>query len=236
MPSTPDLSRLPASFVVAIDGPAGSGKSTMARMLAETLGAVMIDTGAMYRAATALALEAGVDPHDEAATARVSEGMSVEFIPGPHGQRVMVNGADWTRRIREADVNAAVSHVAAHPVIRERMTELQRAMGRHGRVVMDGRDIGTHVFPGAAFKFFLVASDRTRAGRRHAELADAGMAADAGAVLNNIRERDRIDSSRAAAPLRRAPDAVEIDTSNMNVDEVLQRMLAFMVSGGACPA
>ncbi|MBI4829130.1 MAG: (d)CMP kinase [Nitrospinae bacterium] len=164
------------------------------------------------------------------------EGVRIEFIPGAQGQRVIVNGADWTRRVREADVNAAVSHVAAHPAVRERMVKLQRAMGTYGRVVMEGRDIGTHVFPGAAFKFFLVAGDRTRAGRRHAELADAGMAADEGAVLHNIRERDRIDSSRAAAPLRRAPDAVEIDTSNMNVDEVLQRMLAFMVSGGACPA
>ena len=234
--NTPDLSCLPASFIVAIDGPAGSGKSTLARLLSEHLGAVMIDTGAMYRAVTALALDAGADPHDQTAVARASEGMKLEFIPGEQGQRVIVNGRDWTRRVREADVNAAVSHVAAHPVIRERMVELQRAMGTHGRVVMEGRDIGTHVFPGATFKFFLTAGDHVRAGRRHAELTDAGMEADAGAVLTNIRDRDRIDSSRAAAPLRRAPDAVEIDTSNMNVDEVLQRMLALMVSGGAYPA
>ncbi|MBF0171178.1 MAG: (d)CMP kinase, partial [Nitrospinae bacterium] len=138
--------RLPdGPFVVAIDGPAGSGKSTLARKVAEAIDGVVIDTGAMYRAVTAALLDQGFDPADPHAAATVAEGLLLRFEPGEEGQRLMVNGEDWSKRIRLPRVAAAVSTVAAHPAVRARMVALQRDMGREGRVVMEGRDIGSNV-------------------------------------------------------------------------------------------
>lgn len=227
-----DLAALPENFVVSIDGPAGSGKSTMARLLAGAIGGVTIDTGAMYRAVTAAALERGVAPGDAAAVANVAASLRIEFERSAEGQKTIVDGADYTARIREPDVNAAVSVVAANPDVRRILVDLQREMGKTGRVVMEGRDIGSNVFPDAFFKFFIVAGDEVRAERRKKEMKEAGHGVSREEVLLNIRERDRIDSSRAAAPLIKPPGAREVDTSNLNIDEVLHTMINFMVSGG----
>lgn len=223
---------LPESFVVAIDGPAGSGKSTMAKLLAGAIGGVTIDTGAMYRAVTAVALERGVVPDNEAAVAEVAASLRIGFERSGEGQKTLVDGKDYTARIREPDVNGAVSTVAANPAVRRMMVDLQRGMGKSGRVVMEGRDIGSNVFPDAMFKFFIVAGDEVRAERRKKEMKEAGHGVSKEDVLRNIRERDRVDSSRAAAPLIKPHGAHEVDTSNLNIDEVLQTMIDFMVSGG----
>ncbi|MDH5678153.1 MAG: (d)CMP kinase [Nitrospinota bacterium] len=219
----------PSLLAVTIDGPAGSGKSTMARLLAKKLGAVMIDTGAMYRAVTARVIDNGVDPDDETAVARVAREIHLRFA-GEDSRQVLVDGEDESARIRQADVNALVSKISAYPQVRSELVGLQRKMAEGGPVVMEGRDTGSVVLPQARFKFFLVAGPDVRAERRRLEIAQAGENRDHKEVLEGITARDLQDSQRAVSPLVKPEGAVEIDTSQLDIDEVLERMLVLIVS------
>ncbi|RMH58416.1 MAG: (d)CMP kinase [Candidatus Hydrogenedentota bacterium] len=217
---------LPATApVVAIDGPAGSGKSTVARAVAEALGFLYVDTGAMYRAVTLKVLRDGRDPADEKDVEEALEGISI----GLERTNVFLNGADVSHEIRTGDVTRNVSAVSSHPKVREFLVKEQRrlAEGVEGSV-MEGRDIGTVVFPNARWKFYLDADPRERARRRQAELAAAGRRKELDWVLRDILERDRRDSEREVSPLRKASDAVEIDTSDLAVEEVVERIVRYV--------
>ena len=218
----------PGKFRIAIDGPAGAGKSTVARLVAERLGYVYVDTGAMYRALTLKALEQDVDLNGREALgelARRSE-VGLALSGDGSGQRVFLDGRDVTAEIRSPRVNQAVSLVARVPEVREAMVAMQRRMAGEGGVVMDGRDIGTVVLPDAEFKFFLTASLEERARRRAKDLAEQGYGGAVLAVQEEMAERDRLDSERAVSPLRRAEDAEVIDTTCLTAEEVVARILA----------
>jgi CMP/dCMP kinase len=204
--------------VIAIDGPAGSGKSTLAKLLAQQLGIACIDTGAMYRAIAYLALKDGVALDDAASLAALARSAHITFTPGGH---VLVRDEDVTEEIRRPSVSAAVSEVSAHAVVRELMLEQQRRIAVDQDVVMEGRDIGTVVFPDAALKVFLTARVDVRAERRRKELIAKGEHTTAQETQAAMEARDTYDSSRPVAPLRKADDAVEIDTSAMTIDQVL---------------
>lgn len=224
--------------VVAIDGPAGAGKSTVARAVAERLGFAYVDTGAMYRAVALKCLRQGVPLEDADRATRVAQGARIEFAPGRDGaQRVLLDGEDVTRAIREHEVSDAASVVSAHASVRRLMVERQRELGRAGGVVMEGRDIQTNVFPDAEVKIYLSASTEERARRRAQDLQDSGLAVPPMAeLLRSIEERDRRDSTRATAPLAPAPDAIVIDTDGMTVDEVVDaivRLVGERGKGGA---
>jgi cytidylate kinase len=207
--------------VIAIDGPVGAGKSTVARRVAEALGCVHIDSGAMYRA---LGWKSRCDLPSrglEALAARTD----VRIVPTAAGPRVLVDGTDVTGGLRTPAMDEAASLVSTCPAVRERMVALQRAMACAGGVVMDGRDIGTVVFPDADLKFFLDADLAVRADRRVQDLRRAGGAADPGAVREEVARRDARDSGREIAPLRPAADAIRIDSTALDADEVVRRML-----------
>jgi CMP/dCMP kinase len=211
--------------VIAIDGPAGAGKSTLAAHLARRFGLLNLESGAMYRALALLALETATPQDDEAALMRLTETASIVLQPRPNdSNRVLLDGKDVTARVREKDVSDAASRVSIHPRVRVWMVERQRAMGSGG-VVMEGRDIGTHVFPDADVKIFLDASDSVRGQRRFLQqsASSSGDAPTADAVLAAVRERDARDRGRAASPLEPAPDAVHLDTSQMTLNEVCRR-------------
>lgn len=208
-------------MIVAIDGPAGAGKSTVARAVADALGVGYLDTGAMYRALTLVALREGVPIDDGPALAEMAREHPVSLENGPAGVRVMMRGDDVTMAIREADVTAAVSEVAAHPEVRHEMVARQRQIMGHGDWVCDGRDIGSVVFPEAEVKVFLTASVDERARRRHAELTARGERVDLRAIRDDVARRDHADSSRAASPLVVADGAVVVDTTGMGIDEVV---------------
>jgi cytidylate kinase len=222
-------------LVIAIDGPVGAGKSTMARRLAQALGAVHIDSGAMYRAVGWKALAAGIDLTDHAALARLAEGTRIQVLPGDGGFRILVDGTEVTGSLRTPAVDQASSLVSTCPAVRERLVALQRAMAREGAVVMDGRDIGTVVFPDADLKFFLEADLTVRAARRWQEQAREGAAPDVAAVQEEVARRDTRDSSRPVAPLRPAPDAIRIDTSLRDPDAVLALLRAEVARHGKSP-
>jgi cytidylate kinase len=211
--------------VVAIDGPAGSGKSSVARALAARLGVPYLDTGAMYRALGLLALERGVDPDDRAAAAGIAAAASLALRLGAEGgTEVWLDGAPVDERIRSSEVGAVTSRLAVHPEVRARLVTLQREfVGRHGGV-LEGRDIGTRVVPETRCKFFLDAEPEVRAGRRLAELRDKGVAVDPQALGREIAERDARDRSRPESPLAPAPDAVRVDTTGLSLDEVVERL------------
>lgn len=217
LPTTEQLAasglRLPPDAVVAIDGPAGSGKSTTARAIARDHGLTYIDTGAMYRALTLAALEAGATLTDGADLADLLGRSDLALRPGDDDTVVVWNGRDVSRGIRTPAIDAAVSAVSAHPEVRRRMVERQRELGRRGGVVMEGRDIGSVVFPLATAKIFLDATLAARAERRHRQFADRGEAADLARVQADLAERDRQDSTRKDSPLTVAPDAIVLDTS-----------------------
>ena len=204
--------------VVAVDGPVGSGKSTVARRVAARLGYVYLDTGAMYRAVGLLATEAGMALDDEAAVVAVARAAGLRF---DGDGRLFAGGRDVSDRIRTLEMGAAASRVSALPGVRSLLVEEQRRLAGGADIVMEGRDIGTNVFPDAAVKVFLTARPEVRAARRAAELRAKGDEVDDAAVLVALLERDRRDSTRAVAPLRRAADAVELDTSGMTLDEVV---------------
>ncbi len=212
--------------VIAIDGPSGSGKSSTARAVAARLGLDTLDTGAMYRGVTWAALREGVPLHDAEAVAALARRVGLELGSRALGDRILVDGHDATAAIRGPEVTAAVSQVAANPAVRAELTERARAwVASRGAGVVEGRDIGTVVFPEAAVKVYLVARDSVRADRRAAEEAAAARSVDAGFVLDDLARRDRADSTRAVAPLRQARDAMVIDTSERSIDDVVDEIV-----------
>jgi len=211
-------------IVVAIDGPAGAGKSTASRALAQRLGWGYVDTGAMYRAVAVLAAERGIGLDDDAALGRFVAGLSFELRDG--GTALAVDGCDVSAAIRRPDAGELASRVSTRPVVRERLVALQRALGAAGGVVMEGRDIGTVVFPDAPVKLYLTAAPAERARRRATELRTRGEEVDEAALADDLTARDRRDSGRANSPLRPAADAQIIDTTHLPFDEVVDLMEA----------
>lgn len=211
-------------IVVAIDGPAGAGKSTIAKLAAEKLGYAYIDTGAMYRSVAWKFLQTG-KAFDEDFISGLSKTMLIDFKPEARINRVFVDGTEVTDAIRTPEVTAIVSRVAAIGAVREAMVDQQRRMGEAGGVLMDGRDIGTVVFPNAQLKIFLTASVEERACRRYAEMVAKGQQVDLQQLQADIAERDKQDSERAISPLRQAEDALLLDTSDMGISEVTDRIL-----------
>ena len=212
-----------SKIVVAIDGPAGAGKSTIAKLVAGELGYAYIDTGAMYRSVTWKWLQTGA-AFDEAFISELSRKMVIEFKPEANVNRVFVDGQEVTAAIRSAEVTANVSRVAAIGPVREAMVEQQRRMGDVGGVLMDGRDIGTVVFPKAQLKVFLTASVEERALRRYKELVAKGEKVVLEQLQKDIAYRDKQDSERAIGPLRQAEDAILLDTSDMNIEQVVAKL------------
>ena len=210
--------------IIAIDGPAGAGKSTVAKHLAAHFGLLNLETGAMYRAFALKALRNGLGLDDAAALQNLAAATSVLLEPTPNGNRVLLDGDDVTGEVRDAEVTQAASRVSVHPAIRTWMVDLQREMGRNGGVVMEGRDIGTVVFPDADLKFFLDASPEARSQRRYEQVGNAAVVAAPETILKELRERDERDRNRAESPLRAAPDAVVIDSTSLTLDEVLVRI------------
>jgi len=216
-----------APFAVAVDGPSGSGKSSTARGVAKQLGWSYLDTGAMYRAMTWWMLSHGVEVDDaQAVAARASE-PRLEVFTEPDGPGVLIDGLDVTEEIRDPKVTDAVSAVSAVPEVRKRLVELQRAAMDKGPVVIEGRDIGTVVVPDAPVKVFLVASSNARAARRTAELGDQHNI-NLEDTLTSLKRRDLLDSSRDISPLSRADDAIEIDSTDLSLDEVIQTVVALV--------
>lgn len=211
-------------IVVAIDGPAGAGKSTIAKLAAEKLGYAYIDTGAMYRSVAWKFLQTG-SAFDEALISQLAQTMIIEFKPEAKVNRVFVDGVEVTEAIRSSEVTANVSRVAAIGAVREAMVAQQRRMGESGGVLMDGRDIGTVVFPNAQLKIFLTASVEERALRRYKELVAKGQEVDLAQLKEDIASRDKQDSERAISPLRQAEDALLLDTSDMNIEQVTTKIL-----------
>ncbi len=220
------------THVIAIDGYSSCGKSTLARALAKQLGYIYVDSGAMYRAATLYFLRKKVDWNDPTAVAQALQHIAIRFkhIPEEGRTHTLLNGEDVEEEIREMDVSRAVSPVATISAVRRAMVEQQRALGQEANVVMDGRDIGTVVFPNADLKIFLTADTNERVRRRYQELIANGKEVTQDDIRQNLLERDRIDSSRADSPLRRADDAILLNNTHLTEAEQLQKVMA-MVGG-----
>ena len=211
---------------VAIDGPSGAGKSTLARRLAADLGYVYVDTGAMYRGLAVFFLDRGIGPEETERMEKACEAADVTIRYEDGAQQVYLNGENITGRLREEAVGNMASRCAAVPAVREKLLELQRRLAKEQDVIMDGRDIGTCVLPDADVKVFLTASVRTRAERRYKELKEKGENVNLAEIEEDIRERDERDSTREIAPLKKAEDAVLVDSSRMTIQEVVRTIAA----------
>lgn len=218
--------------IIAIDGPAASGKSTIGLRLANALGYLFFDTGVMYRAVTWLALEHGIDVHDEAAVTKLAEETQIDVAPASKADGrlcdVLVNNRDVTWETRSRKVDSNVSIVAAYAGVRRALSQQQRRVGQRGRIVMVGRDIGTVVLPEADLKIYLDATAEERARRRYEEITARGSKTDYHAILERVRERDHIDSTRDVAPLKVAEDAVVVNSDQLTADEVFEHVLALV--------
>lgn len=210
--------------VIAVDGPAGAGKSTVAQRLAERLGGVRLDTGALYRAVALVALEQSISWEDGPSLGSLASGLDLRFLPAADGQRVMLDDRDITTEIRTPEITRGASRVSQHAPVRAALLSLQRTQAAQGLVVAEGRDMGTAVFPGALVKFFLTASAEVRAHRRWRELRDGGTDLAFEEVLTDQLQRDRDDSQRAESPLRQAPDALVVDATGLDIDQVVDHM------------
>lgn len=209
---------------IALDGPAGAGKSTIAKQLAAHLDYVYIDTGAMYRAVTLAALEQGIDLEDGQRLGELMTSLEIRLTPGENGQRVFIGEREVTESIRSSEVTNNVSFVAKHAQVRSALVEMQRRLAESGGIVMDGRDIGTVVLPDAELKVFMTATVEERASRRHRENVSRGMDSDLEALQAEIALRDKRDSEREVSPLRQADDAIYLDTTVMSIDQVVLRL------------
>lgn len=211
-------------IIIAIDGPSGVGKSTLSKVLAHELGYINLDTGAMYRTVALEAARRRVDVSDHAALGRICDEIVIEFCRKDERERVLLNGEDVSAQIRTPEISLLTADVAACPQVREAMVAKQRELGKGGGVVLEGRDIGTVVFPHAEVKFFLKASAEVRGQRRFLELQARGADVDLARTIADVQARDAVDTRREMSPLRQAPDAVVIDTTNLDISQVLARM------------
>ena len=212
-------------MIIAIDGPSGAGKSTLGRMIARELNLLYIDTGAMYRAAALAVMEAGVSTNDAAAVAEVAARANIKLAGNPDSLQIMLGGRDISRAIRTEEVGHTASVISVIPEVRRTLVERQREIGRHGGVVLDGRDIGTVVFPDADIKFYLTAAPEERAHRRYEEERVKERNITFEETLMDINTRDRRDSTRADSPLAIAEDAIVIDSTELSIEEVFERMI-----------
>ena len=220
-------------MIIAIDGPAGSGKSTVAKIVAEKLNFRYIDTGSMYRSVAWKSLEKNTALRDEDAVADIASKVKIELVPGKDGQLVFVDGKNITNQLKVEEISRGAAIVAAQPMIREIMTTKQRKLGKPGKVVMDGRDIGTVVFPQADKKFFLDADPKERGRRRFIELKEKDQVknTDLSTIIAQIVQRDHEDRSRKIAPLKQAKDAMLIDTTHLSVDQVAEEIIKIITPG-----
>ncbi len=221
-------------LIIAVDGPSGAGKSSSSRAVAERLGYQYVDTGALYRVIGLLAWEQRVNPSEAERLAALCENLPLRFIPDRTGVRVLLGERDITTAIRQPEVSQMASKVSAQPAVRQGLLTLQRNMGKGGGVVMEGRDIGTVVFPDADVKFFLSASAEERGRRRHLELQQQGVTATVETTVREMAERDQRDSGRDHAPLRCADDAIAIDTTTLSFREVVDVMLRHIENARKC--
>lgn len=216
-------------LVVAIDGPAAAGKSTVAKMVAKKIGATYIDTGAMYRAVTYFALSQNIDPKDESAVVSLLPKLKLDI---KEDERIFLNGTDVTKQIRSIEVNDNVSYVASYKDIRLALVDIQRKISESISVVMDGRDIGTYVLPNADIKIFQVASVGTRALRRYKENISKGIQCELEDIEIGLKKRDHIDSTRTFAPLKPADDSIVLDTSNLSIEEAVDAVIEIIKKKG----
>jgi len=218
-----------SSFVITIDGPAASGKSTVARLLAERLGASFLDTGAMYRAVTLAAIEAGVDMSDEEKLLGVLDNRKFQFAVREGKMVICIDGLDVTEQIRRQEVTAKARYVASAAKLREKLVEMQRQFAaREKKIVAEGRDQGTVAFPDAGVKFYLTADATERAKRRQIELRAKGSSENLEQIQNAIEERDKSDEDRVVGPLKPAEDAIVVDTTDLSIEEVVEKLLRFV--------
>lgn len=210
---------------IAIDGPAAAGKSTVAKLVAENLSFVYVDTGAMYRAFTLKVIRTNTDINNIEAVSKLLENTNIELIYHDDGQKVLLDSQDVTNEIRLHEINQKVSNVAQIEIVRKEMVHQQQKLASNKSIVMDGRDIGTHVIPNAEIKIFLVASAEERGKRRHNENISKGITSNLNDIIREIEERDQIDYTRKISPLVKAKDAIEIDTTSLSIEEVVKLIL-----------
>ncbi len=216
-------------MIIAIDGPAGSGKSTIAKMLAKELGYTYIDTGAMYRAVALKVKEKGINPENEEDVVKLMKNTKINLKPDTKGVKVFLDGVDVSDKIRTEEIGKIASKIARHPQVRKILVQMQRQLGKEAKnVVIEGRDTGTVIFPDADVKIFLTASPEVRAERRFKELKEKGINVDYQQILKEVKERDFLDTTRKDSPLKPAEDAVIIDTTNKSLEEVFKEILGIV--------